>query len=387
MPRPARGGEHRAYGVSADPPLRLAFLADPNSVHTRRWVGWFGAHGHDVRLLVPSATALEPGLPSGVSVERLTATGWLARRAELRRLLRRLESEVLHAHYVRRFGWQAAAAGFRPLVVTPWGSDILRVPARAVRTRWLNRFALFSASLVTVSSERMRAAAIEAGAPRERVTLVHHGVDTAAFAPASSESDVGASPGPRNAAVILSPRAIRPLYRQEVVVDAVAQLVTRGHDVGLVLSARGADPATLAGLRQRATAGGIGERLRVIDDVAHGELPDLLRLAAVVVSVPESDSFPVTLLEAMACGRPIVASDLPAVGPVLRSIDPEMDRFLVPVGDATATAAAIERALVMERSEAARLGARLRAHVVDQADYDTSMARMEGLYRQLASAR
>jgi glycosyltransferase involved in cell wall biosynthesis len=373
--------------VSANPPLRLAFLADPNSVHTRRWVGWFGAHGHDVRLLVASTTALEPGLPTGVSVERLASTGWLGRRAELRRLLRRLDSQVLHAHYARRFGWTAAESGFRPLVVTPWGSDILRVPARAVRTRWLNRFALRSASLVTVSSERMRAAAIEAGAPRDRVTLVHHGVDTAAFAPAPSHPAAGASPVGRDPAVILSPRAIRPLYRQEVVVDAVAQLVARGHDLGLVLSARGADPATLAGLRRRATAGGIGARLRVIDDVAHGELPDLLRLAAVVVSVPESDSFPVTVLEAMACGRPIVASDLPAVGPVLRSVDPEMDRFLVPVGDATATASAIERALAMDRTDAARLGARLRAHVMEHADYDTSMARMEALYRQLASAR
>ena len=49
--------------------------------------------------------------------------------------------------------------------------------------------------------------------------------------------------------------------------------------------------------------------------------------------------------------------------------------------------AAFERALALDRSVAARLGARLRAHVMEHADYDTSMARMEALYRQLASAR
>ena len=78
----------------------------------------------------------------------------------------------------------------------------------------------------------------------------------------------------------------------------------------------------LARLERRAADAGIGEQLRILEDVAHDELPDLFRLADVVVSVPETDSFPVTLLEAMACGRPIVVSDLPAVTPVLRDVDP-----------------------------------------------------------------
>ena len=373
-------------------PLRLAFLGDPNSLHTRRWVAWFADRGHDVRLIDPFATRITEGFPGNVRIEpipmqsrRIPLVSLVMRRRGLRRLLERLETQVLHGHFVRRFGWQAALAGFRPLVISPWGSDILRVPRGAVRTRWWNRFALRSASLVTVSSEGMRVAAIRAGARPERIQQIHHGVDTSAFAPGSPDPELATRLTIGDAAVIVSPRSIRPLYQQVVVVDAVAQLVAGGRDLVLVMSARGADPATLTEVRRQAATGGIEDRLRILDDVPHNELPALFRLADVIVSVPETDSFPVTLLEAMACERTIVASDLPAVAPVLRQLDSTAGSLVVPVGDAVATAAAMGRALDLDPDTRDSMGSRLRAHVVQTADYKTNMARMERLYRQLAT--
>jgi glycosyltransferase involved in cell wall biosynthesis len=106
-----------------------------------------------------------------------------------------------------------------------------------------------------------------------------------------------------------------------------------------------------------------------------------------VVSVPETDSFSVTMLEAMACGTPIVASDLPAVTPVLGPLDPLAPELIAPVGDARSTASAIDRALRLDPAERARLGDRLRSFVRETADYDTSMATMEGIYRRLAAGR
>lgn len=374
--------------------LRLAFMGDPNSVHTRRWLDWFAGQGHDVTLLDAFGTEVAAGFPVGVAVVPVRAGGprlpgirLLAARRALRAALAESGAQVLHAHFVRRYAWQAALSGFHPLVVSPWGSDILRAPARAVRTRWWNRFALRSADLVTVSSEGMRGAALRAGARTDRIQLIHHGVDTRAFAPGPADPALAERLRIGDAAVVVAPRALRPLYRQATIVDAVSRLVAAGRDLVLVMSARGADPTTLAEVRERATSGGIGDRLRVLDDVAHDELPALFRTADVVVSVPETDSFPVTLLEAMACARPIVASHLPAVTPVLLGIDPRTEALLAPVGDVAATAAAIDRALSMDPDTRREMGDRLRAHVVQTADYEANMARMEHLYRQLASAR
>jgi glycosyltransferase involved in cell wall biosynthesis len=335
-----------------------------------------------------------PGLPDGVRVESygplprgLPLVGLAARRRALRHVLDGLGTQVLHAQFVRRYGWLAALSGVRPRVITPWGSDILRVGRRQYRTRLWNRFALRSADLVTVSSEGMRAASIRAGARSERIQLIHHGVDTERFAPGPPDPDLVRQLDVGGSAVVFSPRTVRPLYRQDVVVDAVASLATAGRNVTLVLSARGADPADLAALRERTAAAGISARLRILDDVPHEQLPDLLRIADVVVSVPETDSFPVTLLEAMACGCPVVASDLPAVSPVLGALDPVAPRLIAPVGDVAATATAIAAALDLADADRRRLGAAFREFVRRTADYDTNMARMERLYRSLAAHR
>ena len=105
------------------------------------------------------------------------------------------------------------------------------------------------------------------------------------------------------------------------------------------------------------------------------------------MSVPETDSFAVSLLEAMACGRPVVASDVPVVAPVLGGLDPVARQLIVPIGDAFATATALEHALVLEEPERRRLGDALRDHVQRTAEYDTNMATMERLYRELAESR
>ena len=338
--------------------------------------------------------AVDPGLPDGIRVERLPGPrrripliGLWRRRRALRRLVTSLDSQVLHGQFVRRFGWQAALSGFHPLVISPWGSDLLKVRPRQIRTRWWNRFALRAADLVTVSSEGMRAAAIRAGAWPERMELIHHGVDTDRFSPGTPSATLVHRIAAEEQPIVVSPRSIRPLYRQDVVVDALGRLSGDARRPILVLSARGADADELERLRRRAEAAGVRDQLRILEDVPHEELHDLFRLAHVVVSVPESDSFPVTLLEAMACGRPIVASDLPAVTPVLRAVDPMAAELVATVGDAAATARAIERALALDDDEKDRLADRLRAHVVQTADYDTNMRAMERHYRRLASRR
>lgn len=377
--------------ASSDPaigrPLRLAFVAHPNSIHTRRWTAWFAAAGHEVTIVDPVGVEPEPGIAEGVAIVRVSKARSRASRGEVGRALAGLRPNVVHAHYLARFGWSAASAGVHPLVMTPWGSDLLQVRWSQLRTRLWNRLALRRADLVTVSSDGMRQAAIAAGARADRVRLIHHGVDTARFAPGDVSPGLAALLG-ADGPIILSPRTIKPLYRHEVVLEAVAAMLRRGTvRPTMVVSALGADPATLASLRQRAEALGIGDRLRILPSVGHDELPDLYRAADVVVSVPETDSFAVTLLEAMACGRPLVATNLPAVGPILRDLHPVAADLLVPIGDADRTAAAIERALALPADARASLGEALRDHVIATAEYGTNMAAMERLYRELAATR
>jgi glycosyltransferase involved in cell wall biosynthesis len=367
-----------------DRPMRLAYLGDPNSVHVRRWMAYFVDRGHEVSLLEGFGADIGAGLDPRIRVVRYRAgrsrvpgLGTWRTRHELRRALTTAGADVLHAHFVRRYGWQAAAAGFHPLVVSGWGSDVLVGSLRTRRVRWRDRGTLRRADLVTVTNPSMRDAIVANGARPDRVALVQHGVDTARFHPGPPDGELLTRHGLVGRPIVLSPRAVRPLYRHETVVAAFAAV-----DDGavLVMSALDADRSTLDAVRRHAAQLGVQERVLILDRIGPDELPDWYRAASVVVSVPESDSFPVTLQEAMASGVPLVVGDLPPTRAVLGELSPES---LVPIGDVENTARGIRRALGAGPEERDRLASVLRDWAVREADYATNMARMEALYREL----
>jgi glycosyltransferase involved in cell wall biosynthesis len=174
---------------------------------------------------------------------------------------------------------------------------------------------------------------------------------------------------------------MRPLYHHRTVVEALAQLPS---DVVVLMVGYLADQAELEAVQLRARELGVADRLVVVPSIAHSDMPDYYRLADVVVSIPSSDSTPITLFEALACGRPVVASDLPAVRELMDRLDPAA---LVPVGDPDLTAAAIARVLALETAQRQALAARGEALAVELADRDRNLGRVEELYMRLAAAR
>jgi glycosyltransferase involved in cell wall biosynthesis len=177
--------------------------------------------------------------------------------------------------------------------------------------------------------------------------------------------------------VIFSPRSVTPLYRQGVVVEALSQLPS---DVVVVMPRLRAQPDELTMIERLTEAFGLRDRVVIVPEIPHADMPDFYRLADVVVSVPESDSASITMLEAMACARPFVATDLPAVREWLGDFDgPE----LVPLDDVTATATALRRALELPAGVKAEQGSRARAVVVEKGNQAQTLARMEAHYYDL----
>lgn len=365
--------------------LRLAFVADPNSIHTRRWLGFFASRGHEVHLLAAADQAIDGGLPDGVAVHRFASYGTRLRplgairaRRSLRALVGRLRPDVLHAHYLTRYGWLAMLAGFRPLAVTVWGSDVFVTPHRSLPARLLARRVLREADVVTAVSRALADAAVECGAKPERIRIIQFGVDPVRFSPGPAPEELRERLGLTGRRVVFAPRALRPVYRQEVVVRALAELPD---DVALVLSEQSADSRSVSAIRDLMVALAIEPRVRFVASIPHAEMPAYYRLANVVVSVPESDAFPVTALEAMACGQPVVLSDLSSTREGLGELVPWAR---VPVGDSTATARAIDRALGLAATERAELGAALRSAALERTGPGHDLTSMEAEYRRLA---
>lgn len=375
--------------MPTEQPLRLTYLADPNETHTRRWLGWFAAQGHHVELIGPSGTSLTSPLPDGIGYRALPAygghrirpLGYLEARRAVRASIAETDPDVVHAHYLTGYGWLAWLSGFRPYVISVWGSDIFRTLPASRFARVLGGRALAGAAAVTADSRDLADGAIRAGARADRTSLVQFGVDTARFAPGARDADLRARLGIGPGRIVFAARTLIDFYRNDVVVDA---LPTLPDDVQLVFTARNADPGTRRRLEDRAASLGVRDRVTILDHVAHEDMAPLLRLSDVLVSIPETDGTPVTILEALAVGVPVVASDVPSVREWVGERAPG---HLVPVGDVAATAAAIRASLSLAPEAAAALARAGRALVEAAADQDANMQAMEQQYRRLAARR
>ena len=367
--------------------LRLAFLGDVNSAHLRRWVTFFAERGHHVVLLVGTKQSILPGLPASITVERFrpfSARGrfppasFVRARWSVRRAMARCRPDIVNAHFMNPHGWHAWMSGRHPYVVTLWGSDVFIAPRLHRVVARLGRITLRAADMVMVNSEALRRGAVEIGAPPERIEMVQWGVDLTRFTPGPDPVELRARLGLNGRRVVFSPRAIAPLYRQGIVVQALAQLPS---DVTVVMLRHRSDAAMVAAVEAQAESLGLADRLVVVSDVEDAEMPAFLRLADVVVSIPASDSTSASILEALACGCQIVAADLISVREWLGELEP---RSLVPVDDVDATAAAIARALGRGAAERAALGRRAREIVEERADQAKCLGRVETLYLTLA---
>ena len=298
-------------------------------------------------------------------------------RRTVRRLLREIGPDVVHAHSVRPYGWQAGIAGVHPYVISTWGSDVL-LPLPGRRARFWQRRTLSRADLVTAVSPHMREAATRHGAHPDRVVEIQFGVDTARHAPAPTVPSETMHLGLDGRPFVFSPRAMKPIYNHPTILAAFARLP--GTPL-LVMTGRNADAGHADELGAQMDELGIRDRVRIVDDASEDEMLALYQSAAVVVSAPLSDSFPLSLLEAMACGTPVVAGDLPPVRAVLDPVAPDR---VVETRDASAMARVLESTLALDGDARERLGQRLRRVVIETADYETNMLRMEDLYRDLA---
>jgi glycosyltransferase involved in cell wall biosynthesis len=148
--------------------------------------------------------------------------------------------------------------------------------------------------------------------PDSRITVVPLGIDLGAFTSA---------PGPSEGETLRRDRRLPDRYFLGVGSDHHRKnqwhlfdewlAVCREIPEGLVLVGRPLYENTLEGIQESARTAGLGDRVRWLPDVEDAELPVFYRQATALVAPSLYEGFNLTLLEAMACGAPVAASNIP----------------------------------------------------------------------------
>lgn len=279
---------------------------------------------------------------------------------------------VLRPDLILTYAWgglDAVAANslgrFAPLIHMEDGFDVDEVHRQLPRRVWYRRIFLRGANAVLVPSRTL--ADIAHGAwkiPAERLRLVPNGVDTARFSPGPRPA------GPAGMVTVGCVANLKPVKRQRLLIEACA---AAGVPVRLLLAGEGPDRPMLEAAAER-----LGLRERVAFLGLQSDTVPVYRQLDIFAMSSVTEQMPLTVLEAMAAGLPVVSTD---VGDIQSMVCEANRPFIV---DESRYPEALA-ALLRDEPLRARIGRENRERAIEVYDLGRMLDEHEALYRQVLS--
>lgn len=301
----------------------------------------------------------------GVSAARL----WDGPRLllDLKRVIRAVNPDLILAGPLQRTAFLVALSGFRPLVSMSWGYDLLIDARRNPLWEWATRYTLKHSAAMVGDCETIRSLAVAHGMPAERIVTFPWGVDLDHFSP----GDGRAATAPGAPFTLLSTRAWEPVYGVELIARAFAMAAAQRPELRLIMLGNGSQAREIHRVLSSSSrlpsapedAADGSHRVLFPGWVGYHDLPRFYRQSDVYISASHSDGSSISLLEAMACGKPAIVSDIPGNR---EWVQEGVNGWLFPDGDVEALRNALlhafeQRQRLPEMGRAAREVAETRA--------------------------
>jgi L-malate glycosyltransferase len=294
---------------------------------------------------------------------------------DLRRVIRQVKPDLIHAGPIQRSAFLVALTRFHPLVSMSWGYDLLHDAQINPLWRWATRYTLHHSDALVGDCDMIRQLAISFGMPNEHIVTFPWGIDlhhfnVQKFQPSNVKTFERSNVRTFN---LLSTRGFEPIYGIDVIARAFVIAARKRPELRLTLLGNGSQSAAI---RQIFLVGAVYDRVQFPGHVSYSDLPNYYHNSDLYISASHSDGTSISLLEAFASGTPAIVSDIPGNQ---EWITPGENGWLFPDGDAEALASAIlnvmdQRIILPEMGRKARLLAEGRA------DWEKNFPQLEKAY-------
>lgn len=279
-----------------DSKLRIAVVANANSIHTTRWVKWLRKKNHEVTVFSLNKGedcvyfGPEPALDRslifnlGKSVRKTTS--------ELQVKIDEFKPDLVHGFFLINHGMYASRIKGCPKINTAMGSDVLIAPEESKLLSWIAKRTIKNSDSVfgpPLLIEKIREWKLETELNENVI-----GIDTSVFKPKE-----------KNRSIVFA-RGFKEVYNPLVVAKAFESLDSHLEDYNFILCGEG--PLKTESERILSYC----KNVQFTGQISETELANIVGKAQLVISPSLSDSIPLTILEAVASGTPVVASNIPA---------------------------------------------------------------------------
>ena len=351
--------------------MKIAVLGSHESVHVVKLVSEMLERGHEIHLIT-----MHPGhheFEGNCTIYRLPfgpPWGYGLNLWHLRSYLRNVKPDLLNCHYASGYGTLARLSGFSPNLLSVWGSDVYVFPFKSRINMRLIRANLKQATKIASTSYVMKRRIESIYKPNAKIAVTPFGVDTRQFCPVEIDSN-------ESVITIGTVKTLAPIYGISTLIEAFALLKSRSEmDIQLVLVGGGPQREELMELARNLK---VDTHVKFIGAVPHEDVPTWIGKFDIFAALSVSESFGVAVLEASACGKPVVVSDADGFQEIVTD---GVTGYIVPRNNPKIAAERLEL-LVNDRKLREKLGKAGRSFVLDNYEWSENADKIERLYEEL----
>lgn len=168
--------------------MKICFIGDVRSIHLKIWVEWFAKRGHEIHII----SYQDPIKMENVIIHKIKSLGknkflklinFVLSIPKVRKLIRQIQPDILHGHFLLTYGLLGALSGYRPYITTPWGDDIGEHAEHSPIKRTLDKFVIKKSDLINVCDTFCKERLIELGARSDKIFVNQWGTNINLFKP------------------------------------------------------------------------------------------------------------------------------------------------------------------------------------------------------------
>jgi len=286
--------------------IHICYLADAMSPHTAKIAEYFQEKGFKVSIVSFDSKY------SGEIESHYIGTGlfskykikYIVGLSKLKKEIRKICPDVLHAIYATSYGFAGAYLNFHPYIISVIGSDAAVQPKKSAVFRWLLQYATGKADAIHSQSRHLTDELASLGINLEKISTFTYGVE--GVIDGAFPSVIGTA---RNGKTIVSTRAFEPVYNLKLLISAIPFVLKKIPDAKFLIIGKGSQENEL---KNQSINFKINHSIEFMGSLSHEKLLGVIKSADVYVSTSLSDGQSISLLEGMAAGAFPVVTDIVA---------------------------------------------------------------------------
>lgn len=355
---------------------KICYLADADSSHTRKWVDYFSDLGDEIHLISMRDTkykykdnvklyVIKPPFKSKLSYFFIINS--------IKKLINKINPDLIHSHYATSYGLYGRLSKKHPLIISVWGSDVYDFPKSSKLKEKLFIYILKGADVICSTSEDM-ALEIKKYYDKKNIEITPFGVDIERF-------NIINKPLSNNYITIGVVKNLRKVYGIEYLIKAFVDLSKEiEKDIRLMIVGDGEERENLENLSKKLN---IENKVNFVGNIDNKEVSKYINKMDIICMPSIRESFGVAAVEAEACGRPVVCSD---VGGLKEVVLHNKTGYLFKSEDIEDLKEKLKK-LILDEKKIMEFSTKGREFVVEKYDWNKNAALMKKIYNSVLNKK